>query len=99
MGIQFNVGDVGYYGPHHSKVIIEKVYNTRLLIRMKNGNLLSCPQKDVMDKIDMYRYIEDRLYSNMCASCENAHACHNNCENCEEYETELRNQEVRYEFN
>ena len=34
----------------------------------------------------MPRTIEDIVYERMCADCEEAHRCHNLCENCDEYE-------------
>lgn len=35
------------------------------------------------------RDIEWEVYQLMCANCENAHYCHNACENCEEYDDEV----------
>lgn len=31
-----------------------------------------------------------KLYEQMCSDCENAHRCHNRCENCDEFEEELQ---------
>lgn len=36
--------------------------------------------------------IEQDLYCEMCRCCPRAKKCHEECENCEEYETELEKQ-------
>ena len=38
----------------------------------------------------MKETIEDRLYRLMCSDCPSARRCHVLCENCDEYEDELR---------
>ena len=42
----------------------------------------------------MPRTIEEIIYEEMCAGCENEHYCHSTCQNCDEYEDALNE---RYE--
>ena len=40
-----------------------------------------------MNKDEINKLLEE-LYMSMCAGCPNERACHNNCENCDEYTDE-----------